>query len=81
MLGLSIGMNAVSKHAACTAVFVAVAAIFGLAFSSIRTLGRITWLAWIGLPCILTASMVYRPSLAQHILIYISNYRHHRSRC
>ncbi|KAJ5218534.1 uncharacterized protein N7498_000633, partial [Penicillium cinerascens] len=24
-------------------------------FDSIRTLGRITWLAWIGLPCILTA--------------------------
>lgn len=55
ILSLSIGMNAVSSHATCTAVFAAVAAIVGFAFSSIRTLGRITWLAWVGLPCILTA--------------------------
>ncbi|KAJ5355334.1 uncharacterized protein N7496_012546 [Penicillium cataractarum] len=58
ILGLSIGMNAVSTHATCTAAYVAVAAILGFAFSSIRTLGRITWLAWIGLPCILTAIIV-----------------------
>ncbi|KAJ5231510.1 uncharacterized protein N7469_006098 [Penicillium citrinum] len=55
ILSLSIGLNAVSTHATCTAVFAAVAAIFGFGFSSIRTLGRITWLAWIGLPCILIA--------------------------
>ncbi|KAJ5763948.1 hypothetical protein N7533_002629 [Penicillium manginii] len=55
ILSLSIGMNAVSNHATCTAVFAAVAAIVGFGFSSIRTLGRITWLAWVGLPCILTA--------------------------
>ncbi|BCS19253.1 uncharacterized protein APUU_12081S [Aspergillus puulaauensis] len=55
ILSLSIGLNAVSTHATCTAVFVAIAAIAGFAFSSIRTLGRITWLAWIGLPCILIA--------------------------
>lgn len=50
-------MNAVSSHATCTAVFAAVAAIVGFGFSSIRTLGRITWLAWVGLPCIITAGM------------------------
>ncbi|KAF4452873.1 neutral amino acid permease [Fusarium albosuccineum] len=55
MLGISIGLNSVSTHAACTAVFVAVAAILGFLFSSIRTLGRIGWLAWIGLMCIMTA--------------------------
>ncbi|KAL5339178.1 transmembrane amino acid transporter protein-domain-containing protein [Aspergillus crustosus] len=55
ILGISIGLNAVSSHATCTAAFVAVAAICGFALSSIRTLGRITWLAWIGLPCILVA--------------------------
>ncbi|KAL4935606.1 hypothetical protein BDV06DRAFT_206650 [Aspergillus oleicola] len=55
ILGISIGLNAVSTHATCTAVFVAVAAIVGFALASIRTLGRITWLAWIGLPCILVA--------------------------
>ncbi|KAJ5355329.1 uncharacterized protein N7496_012541 [Penicillium cataractarum] len=58
ILSLSIGMNAVSSHATCTAVFAAVAAIFGFAFSSIRTLARITWLAWIALPCILTAVII-----------------------
>ena len=40
MLGVSIGLNAVSTHGACTAIFVAVAAIIALAFASIRTLGR-----------------------------------------
>ncbi|KIL88141.1 hypothetical protein FAVG1_08219 [Fusarium avenaceum] len=55
MLGISIGLNSVSTHAACTAVFVAVAAILGFCFASIRTLGKIGWLAWIGLVCIMTA--------------------------
>ncbi|KAB8201687.1 transmembrane amino acid transporter protein-domain-containing protein [Aspergillus parasiticus] len=58
ILGISIGLNAVSTHGACTAIFVAVAAILGFACSSIRTLGKITWLAWIGLPCILVAILV-----------------------
>ncbi|PIG69584.1 amino acid transporter [Aspergillus arachidicola] len=58
ILGISIGLNAVSTHGACTAIFVAVAAILGFACSSIRTLGKITWLAWIGLPCILIAILV-----------------------
>lgn len=56
MLSLSIGLNAVSSHGACTAVFVAVAAIIGFVFSSIRTLGKISLLAWFGLFCIITAS-------------------------
>lgn len=55
ILSLSIGLNAVSTHATCTAVYVAIAAIVGFAFSSVRTLGKITWLAWVGLPCILVA--------------------------
>ncbi|GJP89907.1 hypothetical protein CBS63078_7905 [Aspergillus niger] len=58
ILGLSIGLNAVSTHATCTAVFTAVAAIAGLCFCSIRTLGRITAVAWVGLPCILTAVII-----------------------
>ncbi|KAL4802254.1 transmembrane amino acid transporter protein-domain-containing protein [Aspergillus unguis] len=55
ILGLSIGLNAVSTHATCTAVFAAVAAIAGFLLASIRTLGKISWLAWVGLPCILVA--------------------------
>ncbi|KAJ5485540.1 hypothetical protein N7539_005528 [Penicillium diatomitis] len=57
MLGISIGLNAVSSHATCTAVFVAVAAVIAFLFASIQTLGRISWLAWVGLFAILTSSM------------------------
>ncbi|KAJ4252443.1 hypothetical protein NW762_011044 [Fusarium torreyae] len=45
VLSLSIGLNAVSSHGACTAVFVVTAAVLGFALSSIRTLGRMSWLA------------------------------------
>jgi hypothetical protein len=58
MLSLSIALNAVSSHATCTAIYVAVAAIVGIGFASIRTLGRISWLAWIGLFAIITASKI-----------------------
>ena len=56
MLGVSIGLNAVSTHGTCTAVFVAVAAAIGLAFASVRTLGRMSWLAWVGTICVLVSS-------------------------
>lgn len=56
ILGISISLNAVSSHGACTAIFVAIGAILGFITASVRTLGRITWLAWIGLPCLLVAS-------------------------
>ena len=56
MLGVSIGLNAVSTHGTCTAVFVAIAAAIGLAFASVRTLGRMSFLAWIGTICVLVSS-------------------------
>jgi amino acid permease len=55
MLGVSIGLNAVSTHGACTAIFVAIAAIIAVAFASIRTLGKVSALAWIGMASILAA--------------------------
>ena len=55
MLSLSISFNAMSAHGTCTAVFVAVSAIIGLLFGSIQTLGRISWLAWVGVTSILAA--------------------------
>lgn len=55
MLSLSISLNALSDHAACTAIYVAVAAIAVFGLSSIRTLGRITWLAWCGAICVIVA--------------------------
>lgn len=56
MLGISIALNAVSSHGTCTAAFVAVAAITACGLGSIQTLGKISWLAWVGVVCIMTAS-------------------------
>lgn len=55
LLGISIALNAVSTHAACTAVFVAVAALLGFSLASIPTLGKVTFLGWIGVVSILGA--------------------------
>ncbi|KAI6914307.1 amino acid transporter [Hortaea werneckii] len=55
MLSNSISFNAMSTHGACTAIFVAVAAVIGFGFASIRTLGRISLLAWIGLVSIVVS--------------------------
>ncbi|KAF9874536.1 hypothetical protein CkaCkLH20_08099 [Colletotrichum karsti] len=55
MIGVSTALNAVSHHGACTAIFVAVAAIASLSLASIRTLGRMSWLAWIGVASIMVA--------------------------
>ena len=57
MLGISIGLNSLSTHGVCTAVFVAVAAIGGGSLASIQTFGKISWLAWVGITCILSSSM------------------------
>ncbi|RSL65768.1 hypothetical protein CEP51_012939 [Fusarium floridanum] len=83
MLGISIGLNAVSTHAACTAVFVAVAAVATFMFASIRTLGKIGWLAWIGLVCIMTAifsvtvavGVQDRPAAAPKDGVWVSDYK------
>lgn len=58
MLGVSIGLNALSTHGACTAIFVAIAAIIGFVFASVRTLGRLSWLAWVGTACVLVSVFV-----------------------
>jgi hypothetical protein len=58
MLGVSIGLNALSSHGTCTAVFVAIAAIIGFIFASVRTLGRLSWLAWVGTACVLVSVFV-----------------------
>lgn len=60
MLSVSFAFNAISVYASCTAVFVAVAATLGFGFSCVRTLGRITWLAWVGVTSILVASRSFK---------------------
>lgn len=56
MLSISISLNTLSDHGLCTAAFVAIAAGLAFGLGSIRTLGKVTWLAWAGLAFILTAS-------------------------
>ncbi|GLA53663.1 hypothetical protein AnigIFM63604_010963 [Aspergillus niger] len=58
LLSISIAFNALSDHGACTAIFVAVAAIIGFTFSSIQTLARISWLAWVGVSCVIIAVFI-----------------------
>lgn len=60
MLGVSIGLNAVSLHGTCTAVFVAVAALLAFGLASIRTLGKLSWLAWAGMFSIATSSKIFQ---------------------
>lgn len=55
IVGVATSLNAVSLHATCTAVFVAVAAICGFILCSVRTLGKISWLGWVGLISIMAA--------------------------
>ncbi|POS68883.1 transmembrane amino acid transporter [Diaporthe helianthi] len=83
MLGTSIGLNAVSAHGTCTAVFVVVAAIVGFSFASIRTLGKISWLAWLGVGCIIISIFILaiavgiqeRPAAAPQDGIWVSDYK------
>lgn len=81
MLGISTGLNALSDHGACTAIFVAVAAIAGGALASIQTLGKISWLAWVGIACILSSSKPRCPVLLPSQTNVASSYRHDCSRC
>ncbi|EIT82831.1 amino acid transporter, putative [Aspergillus oryzae 100-8] len=83
MLSISTALNALSSHAVCTAAFVAVAAVIGFAFGSIRTLDRIGVLAWIGAISIIIAVFIVtiavglqdRPSAAPSTGIWKSDYK------
>jgi hypothetical protein len=75
IVGISTALNAVSSHGTCTAVFVFVAAFAGWMLASIRTLGKITWLGWVGLVSIMAAILTLtiavgvqeRPDLAPQV--------------
>ena len=73
MLGISIGFNSLSTHGACTAIFVAVAAVIGFSCGSIQTLGKVSWIAWVGVFGILTAG--------KHIQVVLINDGTNISQC
>ncbi|KAJ5087275.1 hypothetical protein N7456_010891 [Penicillium angulare] len=62
-IGLSTCFNAISSHGACTAIFVAVAAVMGFFLGSIQTLGKISWIAWIGIISIVCSILVLTVSV------------------
>ncbi|KAM0342563.1 hypothetical protein ACHAPU_009415 [Fusarium lateritium] len=83
MLGISIALNSLSLHGTCTAVFVAVACVIAFATASIRTLDKVSWLAWVGLVALITSVFVVtvavgvqdRPDLAPQDGIWKSDYK------
>lgn len=81
MLSISIAFNAISVHATCTAVFVAVAAVLGFGFGSVRTLGRITWLAWVGVASILVASRSFDFLFFNSKSLFLMTNSSHRHHC
>ncbi|QPC70731.1 hypothetical protein HYE68_001483 [Fusarium pseudograminearum] len=83
MLGISIALNSLSLHGTCTAVFVAVAMVVAFLTASIRTLDRVSWLAWVGLVTLVTSIFVVtiavgvqdRPDLAPQDGVWKSDYK------
>ncbi|BEI80358.1 hypothetical protein CcaverHIS002_0108870 [Cutaneotrichosporon cavernicola] len=55
IVAVSTALNAVSMHGTCTAVFIAASAVVGWMLTSIKTLGNITWLGWVGMVSILAS--------------------------
>ncbi|CCT75447.1 related to neutral amino acid permease [Fusarium fujikuroi IMI 58289] len=83
MLGISIALNSLSMHGTCTAVFVAVACVVAFVTASIRTLDKVSWLAWVGLVTLVTSIFVVtiavgvqdRPDLAPKDGVWKSDYK------
>ncbi|GAA6034617.1 hypothetical protein JCM8097_005425 [Rhodosporidiobolus ruineniae] len=71
-VGLATAFNAISLHATCTAVWVAVALIVTYPIASLRTLGSIKWVGWVGLASMVVSILLVtiavgagnRPSIA-----------------
>ncbi|GAA5885816.1 hypothetical protein JCM6882_007571 [Rhodosporidiobolus microsporus] len=54
-LTISTALNGISLHATCTAVFVAVAAIFCIPIATLRRLDSLAWVTWLGVGAIIVA--------------------------
>ncbi|KAL1412208.1 hypothetical protein Q8F55_003219 [Vanrija albida] len=63
MVSLSAALNAMSSHAACTAIFIAAMAAVGLVLGAIPTLSRITWIGWVGLASLMAALLTLTVSV------------------
>lgn len=68
-LSVSIGLDAVSAHYVCTAVFVAIVAVVAFISASIPTLSKVSWLAAVGVVAILVSSKLDPAESQWHWLI------------
>ncbi|KAJ5265290.1 hypothetical protein N7497_010667 [Penicillium chrysogenum] len=74
MLGVSIGLNAVSSHATCTAVYVAVAAILGFLFGMMLSTRCIQANRLIVLIVTVAVGIEDRPSAAPQDVVWVPDY-------
>lgn len=58
ILGVSIALNALSTHAACTVWWSFLATILVIAIGSIRTFHHIGWVTWAGFSSIFVAVLI-----------------------
>lgn len=65
VVSTAVGLNALSNHSQCTAVFGLVAAILITACSSIRTLARLGWLTWFGMITFTSGIIVFTVAVTQ----------------
>lgn len=59
---ISVALNGISGHGACTAIFMAVAGILTFGISSIQTLSRLSWLGIVGATSIVVAGETHEQS-------------------
>lgn len=65
ILGVSIGLNALSTHATCTVVFSFAATVVVIACASVRKFHQIGWLTWAGFLSIFVAVFIIVVAVTQ----------------
>ncbi|CRL19953.1 Amino acid transporter, transmembrane [Penicillium camemberti] len=59
MLAVSVALNAISSHATCTMIFLAVACLFSLVVGTgFRSLEKVSWISWVGVVGIIASVWV-----------------------
>jgi hypothetical protein len=72
MLGFSVALNALSDHAACTVIFMVVAAVLNFGISLLQTLDKIAWIGWFGLFGIMSSGESFRMQIFRKGLLISS---------
>ena len=65
ILGVSIGLNALSTHATCTVAYAFVATVVVVACASVRKFHQIGWLTWAGFASIFIAVFIVVVAVTQ----------------